>query len=264
MEAVAQQHSDTGYKVIKANTYAQGVAKLRRTGQQPKTFKENIEALVVAYENGDRQLFNNWFDSCTAVVNKAYSTKFKVIPRSNYLLLIPMAFEESFLSVSYDDVQGTELDSTKGKYNHLLHERDILTHRGWLEAVEKDKALLKTYRDIIFKGFKKEEAMAFYVRQNTAQDELRALFVNYLDDDSYAGGGNFLDNGGSFLLGSPVRGAAGARAGKTGLENTPEELELKVRGILSSFDKYVGSVNETKYLAERYQAERELVALLKK
>ena len=267
MEAVVQQAGNVNYEVLKADTYAKGVARLQKLGEErPKTFKENIVARVVAYENGDNELFDTMLDSCTGVVNKKKSTKFKVVPQSRDLIDVHVTFNKSFLPIDYDTVHRIELDSSDGKYNQNLTRDEILDHPGWLVAVEADAHLLKTYRDIIFNGLKKEKAMGFYVRQNTEQDELRALFVYDLFNDSYAGGSYDLDNVGSFLRGSPVVGARSARVEKSGSENKDPEssLVLEVRGILSRFDKYVGYVNETEHLRERYQAEEQLLALLKR
>ena len=199
-----ERTGNLGYEVIIADTYARGVAKLRELGELPKMFKENIEARVTAYENGDRELFNIWLDSCTAVVNKKRSTKFKIVPKSKDLITIPENFNGACLPVAYAGVKnGIGLDSSKGKYNQPLSEGEPLVHKGWLAAVE-DKSLLKAYHNIIFKGFKQERAMGFYVRENTPKDELRALFVGGLGGYSYAGGYGYLNGGGPFLRGSPV------------------------------------------------------------
>jgi len=79
----------------------------------------------------------------------------------------------------------------------------VLTHAGWLAAVEGDGALLRSYANIIFTELKRQyartEGMAFWVLQNTPTDELRALLVNYLDSYSNAVGYYYLYSGGSFL-----------------------------------------------------------------
>lgn len=221
MGTVTEQTENKGYEIVPARTYAQGVAKLRAEGEQPKTFKQNIEARVIAYENGDRSLVNTWLDSCTGMAYKAGTTKFKIIPRCNDLLTIPEVFYQYFLPIIYDNISAPELDSSNGSYNRLLEESEVENHEGWREALENDVALLKVYRDIIFKDFKKERAMNLYVRQDTKQDELRALFVDDLDGDSNAGG-DYLNNLGSFLRGSPVVSAAGARVENEGASKQKE------------------------------------------
>ena len=200
------QNGTKGYEIVSVSSYAQGVAKLRTLGEQPKTFRENIEAKVIAYENGDKSLLRIWLDSCTGIAYKQKSTQFQIVSPSSELINIPAAFRRSFLPVNYDDIAGIELDSSNGKYNQGLTKDEVLDHPGWLAAVG-DKALLKAYHGIIFKEFKKKKAMGFYVRQNTDEDQLRALFVFNLDSNSYAFGYNNLNYNGSFLRGSPVVGA---------------------------------------------------------
>ncbi|MDO8511034.1 MAG: hypothetical protein Q7S55_02610 [Nanoarchaeota archaeon] len=282
MVAATQQSSNAGYEVIKANTYAQGVAKLREAGAQPKTFEENIRARVEVYESNDRQLFQhlwneNWLDSCTAIVNKARSTKVKLVLKSEDLMAIPSDFRGSYLAVEYNNLKGEgvfELDYQKnGLFDRSLLKDNVLGNDGWRLAVQ-DASLLKTYREIVFAQLKekhnRDTGMRFYVRQNTDQDELRALFVRYLNNYSNAYGISDLYSNGSFLRGSPAVGAAGARVGKTGSAHrdpamTKEQmLELKVAEALSPFDKYVGTVNQEQYRQDKQQATKELLALLKK
>jgi len=102
-------------------------------------------------------------------------------------------------------LSGVKLDSNSGKYNELLTKQEIENHSGWRTALEDDLALLKEHRDIVFEALKDsdgtqpEKAMGFYVLENTAQDQLRALFVGNLDYDSVAYGNDNLDYSGSFL-----------------------------------------------------------------
>jgi len=274
METVTQhQTANVNYEVLKANNYARGVAKLREVGEQPKTFKKNIEARVVAYENGDKELFNVWLDSCTAIVSKKRSTKIKVVPQSIDLINIPANFREPFLPVEpvdYDDSHEKELDSNNGKYNQLLEEGDILGHDGWLAAVEGDVHLLDTYRNIIFNGFKKKRAMGFYVRQNTEQDGLRALLVHDLSSDSDADGGGNLDSLGSFLRGSPVVGARSARAKKTGSAyrnpamTEEERLTTSIEQELSRLDGFVGTYGQENYAKIKQEVAQNLKGLYKR
>lgn len=178
---------------------------------RPLTFKENMEKLVNDYnalkdENGRKRteqerlkLFTErWKDSCMGVAYKAKSTKFKVIPVSKELITIPWDFSKDFLLVNYDSMQGTELDSSKGKYNQLLSQAQHLEQPAWNEAVA-DKALLKEYSDIVYSQLK-QDAMGFWVRQNTDNDELRTLFLGRLGGYSLAIGLDDLILDGSFLL----------------------------------------------------------------
>lgn len=213
------------------NTYVLGVHALQekvKTGKYPQhplfilddgtkiarplTFKENIEAIVNDYntlkdENGRNRtkeerlhlLKESWKDSCTGAAYKAKSTKFKIIPVCKELITMPKDFSKNFLPVDYDSVQETKLDSSKGKYNQLLPQKDVLEHEAWLAAVEGDKTVLKEYSDIIYSQLK-QNAMGFYARQNTNTDELRAVVVHSLGGNSYASGFWDLDGSSRFLL----------------------------------------------------------------
>ena len=199
VEALRQSHA--GGECPAQPLYVDGGRSIVR----PLTFKENIEARVNDYERakpGDERLrlFQKWLDSCTGIAYKASTTQFKIIPICPELIGIDKDFNSDFLPVRYGSLAVPELDSSQGKYNELLTKDEVLAHRGWQEAVEGDTALLKTYRDIIFaEKSRSTDLMRFWVRQNTPSDELRALFVNYLDDGSDADGNNNLNTSGSFL-----------------------------------------------------------------
>ncbi len=216
-------------------TYALGVQALRESyarGECPNqptiviggatvpralTFKENLEARVNDYERlkpGDERLrlFKKWIDSCTGVAYKAGTTKFKIIPACHELITIDKDSRDNFLSVQYDLISVPELNSagSNGKYNLLLTKDEVLVHPGWLAAVEGDTALLRSYHDIVFAERPRNTGlMSFWVRQNAPTDELRALFVLNLDDNSNAVGYKILNYNGSFLRVAHRRAPAG-------------------------------------------------------
>ncbi len=207
-----------------------------RTGQEvyrPFTFKEGIKARVDDYNtlqnpNGsDRtlderlHLFTSWNDSCTGAAYKAGTTKFKIIPVCEPLILIERDYNEGFLAVAYTGLTGVELDSKPGilnvrtrkcKYGEHLTKQQIEEHDAWRAAVEGDVALLKEYRDIVFVALQQrnannqmpEKAMGFYVRPNTDTDELKALLVDNLGNYSDANGNFSLGVSGSFVRRRPV------------------------------------------------------------
>jgi len=183
---------------------------------RPLTFKENIQARVENYEtthnpNGSERtieerlslITERWDDSCTAVVYKAGATKFKILPISEHLIALNRDFKEDFMRTDYNTIVGSELDSKNGTYNLVMSLDSVLKHAGWLAAVEGDGALLRSYANIIFTELKRRynttKGMGFWVRQNTPTDELRALFVIYLDYNSNADGDDNLYDYGSFL-----------------------------------------------------------------
>ncbi len=195
------------YDVDQRATYGSGLAALReaysngKAGLQPLfvqedgspivrplTFEETIDAIVNAYESGNRILLNNWNDSCTGIAYKANTSKFKVVPASKELILLGDKFKSPYVSVDYAAQEGTELDRTNGKYRVPLAKSEVLKNSGWRESVT-DNALLKAFRDIVFAELKKNgrlEGMGFYPRENITADHLRALAVFDIDIDSSA------------------------------------------------------------------------------
>ncbi|MBU2589155.1 MAG: hypothetical protein KKB39_00150 [Nanoarchaeota archaeon] len=176
---------------------------------RPLTFEENIKARVDDYEtlfdeNGNERdlnlrtrLFNTYLDSCTGIAYKAKTTKFKIVTECSELINIASNFNEHYLPIDYGSINGIELDSSQGIYNQLLTPKQILEHPAWNEFI-KDKSLLKTYIDLFFKLKPRDVIMGFGVRRNTAKDELRALFVNIVNNSS-AGGDNSLISSAYFL-----------------------------------------------------------------
>lgn len=178
---------------------------------RPLTFKENIEARVSEYQrthNSDSTprtkeqrlyLLSKWLDSCVGTAYKAQSTKFKIVPFSQDLIIIDKDFRAGFLPVAYDGLTGIELDSSRGIYNTSLTKAQVVDHPAWRAAVDEDVALLREYADIVFSEKTGDKHMWFWIRQNTPTDELRALFVSSLSDDSNANGDDNLGSFGSFL-----------------------------------------------------------------
>lgn len=174
----------TSFEVIKVDTYAKGIVKLKRWRERLFTFKENVEARIID-ENAkglESKLFATRLDSITGVAYKAGSTKFKIIPRCGQLENINPYFNESFISINYNALQGIELDSSDKnvKYNQYLIKDEVIEHPGWLAAVNGDKEQLKAYADLWFKKSGMKAGMDFCVRGNTDKDELRALILGFI------------------------------------------------------------------------------------
>ena len=221
----------------RASTYGQGVYQLKRVciaeastihpqhwlndGKKiprPLTFKETIEARVADYDNNADtpkrlRLFETWNDTCTGIAYKGGTTRFKIIPVCKELITIPHYYEQDFLSIDYDDLDGIELDLRDAPYNELLPPDQIENHPAWLAAVGGDTYLLKAYQDIVFAElnslaayrdtvltrFKEDKAMEFWVRTEIPRDQLRALSLHYLNYYSDACGSTSLNNSSSFL-----------------------------------------------------------------
>ena len=172
---------------------------------RPLTFKENVQARLAQYAATGRagSLWSSWLDSCSSIVYKGGSTKFKIVRLSSHLLELPASFRDAFLEVRYGDFAGPQLDTNDDIYNQLLTQAQVIEHKGWLAVFEGDKELLKEYAALVFGLLKRNTAMRFWVVQNPAQDQLRPLAVDNLVDNSYCGGSRGLDGYGRFARGCP-------------------------------------------------------------
>ena len=172
------------FKVINTNTYADGIAKLKKECQNLFTFVENIEARISDYEaNGkSAELFQTWLDSVTGIAYKANSTKFKLILKSDKLENIKPDFNKEFIPIDYDTEQGIEFDNTKGNYNQLLTREEAKNHEFWLAVTGGNKEKLARYVDIWFDKTGRKRGMGIYLRSTTVKDELRAIV---LSSDAY-------------------------------------------------------------------------------
>ena len=182
---------------------------------RPLTFKENLQAKVEDFETqknpegtkrsmGDRlRLFTTFLDSCTGTGYQKGTTKFKIIPLCKELITIAKNFSQPYIQKPYDQMEGIELDTSKGKYRELLTQAEVLKHPAWLAAVGGDKPLLKAYSNIAFKALKQEKAMGFWHRTEISEDQLRALYVNLLNSNSYPYDTNYLYNFARLLLAQP-------------------------------------------------------------
>ncbi len=177
---------------------------------RPFTFRENLLARIHQFSQQNQQgLFNVYLDSCTGIVYRRNSTKFKIIPICKKLIELKSNFRGDFVRLSdgeYNVLEYPELDSTRGKYNQRLSKSEMLKHPAWnasVETVQYGGGYLKEYADIVFDSFGKSEASAFYVRKNTLDNELRALCVGRIGFDSLANGGSDLGDNARFLRVSP-------------------------------------------------------------
>ena len=185
-----------------------------QTYVRPFTLKENLQARIEDYntltntdgtqrtEEERKRFFITWLDSCSGTHYLANTTRFKIIPRSNELITLAQAPTKEYLSVPYAQTSGTELNSTRSKYNQDLNRAEVLEQPAWLAAVEEDRTLLGEAFDIMrtVKNAPADwEGMGFYVWPNQAQDELRPLFVDYLGRGGSAGGRNLLSVDGRLL-----------------------------------------------------------------
>ena len=99
---------------------------------RPLTFKENLQAKVEDFETlrnpdgtkrtmEDRlKLSNTFLDSCTGTGYQKGAAKFKLIPLCIELITIAENFGQPYIKKPYNQMEGIELDTSKGKYRELL------------------------------------------------------------------------------------------------------------------------------------------------
>ena len=192
------------------DAYAQGQAGLQplfvkadgNSIVRPLTFEETIDAIVNAYESGNKELLTRWNGSCTGILYKAGTSRFKVVPVSRDLILLGEDFSSPFVSSDYNSQDGIELDKSKGKYDVQLTKPEVLKHNAWRAAIS-NASLRKAFRDIVFAERRTDTAMGFYTRDNPKQDQLRALAVYDLDSGSDANDRDDLDDNARLVRVSP-------------------------------------------------------------
>lgn len=151
--------------IITANSYAEGIAKLKEQGKKPFTFVDNVGARIDDYKyyGKDAELFWVYSDSVTGIAYKANSTKFKIVLRSDKLENIKPDVNQDFIPIDYDAEQGVELDNKKGKYNKPLTRKEVKNHKFWLAVMNGDKEKLEKYADIWFDKTKAKEGMGIHL-----------------------------------------------------------------------------------------------------
>ena len=168
---------------------------------RPNTFLENILARMDDYETltnpdgSDRSLedrkrfFDTWLDSCCGVAYRAGTTKFKLNLQCPELIGIDKGFNGSYLSVNYATFSGVELDSSSPNF----------VRDGWMTLLEGRTDVYDAYLAMLKSIIGGDVIPKFWLRQNSATDELRAVYVHVLDNDCDAYGSYDLYGGGRFL-----------------------------------------------------------------
>lgn len=168
---------------------------------RPLTCKETLEARVIDYETIlDRDgrerskeerlaLFKEYSDTCSAIVNKKDSSKFKLIAECPYLVTLPENFKQSVFAINYGSLtSGIELDRNDGGYDCPLRKQEVFNHKAWRAAVEEDVYLLRVYCSIVYAECGTDTAMEFSPGDNTiGHDHLLPVCVHDLETGSAAG-----------------------------------------------------------------------------
>ncbi len=182
---------------VLVDVYSEVYGLFRELSEDPQQYVDRWSRLAV--EAVARRKLSDWgfgeetlLPSCTGIAYKAGSTKFKIIPHCAELAGIDKDFSQHFLPINYSCIAGIELDSSdisSDQYGFLLTPDEIINHPAWLAAVEGDKQLLERYTDVVFKTHaqlygSRTKLMSFSIEKNRSTDELRALSVVSLEDDS--------------------------------------------------------------------------------
>jgi hypothetical protein len=200
---------------ISQPTFKSNGSKLYR----PLTLLESLEVMVNDYNtindaNGEtrtiedrERLFNNHKFTCTGVAYLKGGKEIKIIPQSTELLTILETHDDLFLDINYANIVGTKLDTSNAKYNKVLSKSEVLEHPAWIASVGDTidaRKVLKSYVDIVFNmlATKKNstQGMGYWINTSPDKDQLWALYVNYIDVNSDAGGDVNLSGNARFLL----------------------------------------------------------------
>lgn len=211
---------DAPIEVLSVNLLSDGIDQIRKGEYplqpfhngiyRPFTFEENCRARLKQPD-----LFYVFLDSCTVIAYKKNSSMFKIIQISDDIIRLPKGDKQKFLPCDYDAIKVedgvVELNSQNALYNERLTEAQALTHEGWAKLIPnkntRENYIKQTYK-LIREQYPIENnhwrynnaseliAMAFYILRNLKQDQMRALFVNSLSNNSLANGSyNLISNG---------------------------------------------------------------------
>ena len=208
------------YDIIETPTYGQSMGVLRKdyaAGRIPNhpvyqapngskvvralSMKETALARMNNYEtlkdaNGSTRndeerlaLFETWSFTSTGIAYQKKSAKCKIIPVSENLVTIAEDYNQEFIPIEYNKINGAEIDTSTGKHNHYLALNEVLENAGWIESFEQDKKSLSDYANLTFKLLNNpEQAMGFWTIQTPDKAHLRVLALYGLVNDSHAFG----------------------------------------------------------------------------
>ncbi len=183
---------------------------------RPLTFKESIQARMDQFDQSggkDWSLWTTWLDSCTAIVWEAGGRRFKIVPgvvgtdvgvaRDLNPLLMTLPANVEYLPANFENTPGEPL-TVDATYGRALTFDEVVTHLGWLAAVEGDVALLRRYATTAFARMGRERAMGFYTTRSGLPDHLRPLCAYNLYDNGYCSGIRGMDGGSRFARVRPL------------------------------------------------------------
>ncbi len=195
------------YDPIKTDTYAEGIAELKKQGLVISSFSTNLEARIKQVNENPNtnlnhlSLWEKWLDSNCAICYNG-KDKFKIIHNCEELVNIDPNFNDHYIQSDYnkykvDNKNVFEVSIKDDKYRQMLTQSELLKHKGWLALVQDDKQLLENYSKLVFKD--RKEAMCFWINTSPEKGELRRVYVNIIGNGSSANGYNDLIYYASFL-----------------------------------------------------------------
>ncbi len=195
------------YDPIKTDTYAEGIAELKKQGLVISSFSTNLEARIKQVNENPNtnlnhlSLWEKWLDSNCAICYNG-KDKFKIIHNCEELVNIDPNFNDHYIESDYnkykvDNKNVFEINIKDDEYNNSLTQSELLKHKGWLALVQNNKKLLENYSNLVFKD--KQETMGFWIRNIPEKGELKQVYVSSIDVDSSASGSDSLSFGASFL-----------------------------------------------------------------
>ena len=140
------------HSYVEGSTYAEAKNQLS-SDERPPTLKEIMVARIEQPE-----LFKVFLDTCTVIIKKEDSNFIKIVPMCKELLTLDKNFNENYLQVDYESIEGLEINkNTDMKYL-------------WLLAMGGDnsenKALYEEYKKALLQSnsnLQTDEVMRFYV-----------------------------------------------------------------------------------------------------
>jgi len=150
---------------------------------RPLTIEEQVKVFVDNYAKG-RELLNIFWDSCSAIVYKGNSSRFKILSLSPQLLSLDQETEIAELDIDYHKIEGPEFDRKDSAYRVPLSLEQYISHPVLNELLP-DLALRREYGKIAGKMNKKGDVFSLFVEPNPLKDVLKPLYINHLDSELY-------------------------------------------------------------------------------
>jgi hypothetical protein len=212
---------------------------------RPLTLEETFDYLEIDYlENfsGCRtRMLNYWLTTCSAVVNKARSSKIKFVNISPELVQIAQGFSEPFIPVNYDDIDAPEFNMRDGQYNVFLTRKEMLQHKFFKKVIQMESLRKGVLKIISNENQVDNRIMSIAVEPYTETDQLRAMSYNYLDGRLVINGRMRLDRSSCLAEISEVKG----RSNVVQFDQNYVENHIKKKYFLAEYASILAAVSNT-------------------